>query len=222
VLLARAGRLWKSCKHFEYPLDNRQTCLYHVCMARIKAEHSEAKQRLLETADRLFYKEGVRAVGIDKVIAEAEVAKMTLYTHFKSKDDLIVAVLAYREQRVLEFFQDAIERHSKKNTEPLRAFFVALKEWFETEDFRGCAFQNATIELANPEHEASQFVRTHKQRFTEIIRGLVEKSVEKGSNKLAQMIYLLVEGAVVTAVIQGSSQPADLARDAAFRLLATP
>ena len=67
-----------------------------------QAQQSEARQRLLETADRLFYAGGVRSVGIDTIIAEAGVAKMTLYTHFPSKDDLIVAVLQYREGRVLE------------------------------------------------------------------------------------------------------------------------
>jgi AcrR family transcriptional regulator len=102
-------------------------------------ETSEARQRILETADRLFYQDGLRAVGIDRIIAEAEVAKMSLYKHFPSKDDLILAVLKYREQGVLEFFRSAMERHGKKAKNPLRAFFVALKEWFETPGFRGCA-----------------------------------------------------------------------------------
>ena len=127
-------------------------------MGRTKAT-SEARQRILETADRLFYQEGVRAVGIDRIIAEAGVAKMTLYTHFPSKDDLILAVLKYREQGVLEFFRSAMERHGKKAKNPLRAFFAALKEWFETPGFRGCAFQNAAVELADPAHPGTEFVR---------------------------------------------------------------
>ena len=95
-------------------------------------ETSEARQRILETADRLFYQDGLRAVGIDRIIAEANVAKMSLYKHFPSKDDLILAVLQYREESVLEFFRSAMERHGKKAKSPLRAFFAALKEWFET------------------------------------------------------------------------------------------
>src|SRR5437667_11635438 len=90
-------------------------------------ETSEARQRLLETADRLFYRDGIRAVGIDRIIAEAGVAKMSLYNHFPSKDDLILAVLKYREEGVLEFFRAAMERHGKKAKHPLRAFFAALK-----------------------------------------------------------------------------------------------
>ena len=190
-------------------------------MGRTRAGQSEARQRLLETADRLFYAEGVRAVGIDKIIAEAGVAKMTLYTHFPSKDDLIVAVLRHREEQVLEFFRSSMGRHGRHTRDQLRAFFAALKEWFESPDFRGCAFQNAAVELADPAHPGTRFVRDHKRRFTEIIRGLVEAAVGRGAARLTPMIALLVEGAIVTAVIQGTPAPADVARDAALRLVET-
>src|SRR5262245_62741191 len=103
-------------------VDYKQTGLYISPMER-KRETSEARQRILETADRLFNQDGIRSVGIDRIIAEAEVAKMSLYKHFPSKDDLILAVLAYREQAVLAFFREAMERHGKKMKNPLRAFF---------------------------------------------------------------------------------------------------
>lgn len=183
-----------------------------------KRETSEARQRILETADRLFYQDGIRAVGIDRIIAEAGVAKMSLYKHFPSKDDLILAVLQYREQGTLEFFRSAMERHGKKAKNPLRAFFAALKEWIERPGFRGCAFQNAAIELADPAHPGTEFVRGHKERFSEFLRGLVEKAVGKAA-KVAPAVALLVEGAIVTAVIQGKPDAADVARDAALKLV---
>jgi AcrR family transcriptional regulator len=186
-------------------------------MGRTRAATSEARQRILETADRLFYEHGVRAVGIDRVIAEAGVAKMTLYTHFPSKDDLILAVLRHRETGVLEFFRAATARHGKKG--PLKAFFAALKEWFESPGFRGCAFQNAAIELAAPEHPGAEFVRGHKQRFFELLRGIVEETVGRSAGKLAPAVSLLVEGAIVTAVVQGTPDAADVARDAALTLV---
>jgi AcrR family transcriptional regulator len=188
-------------------------------MGRTRGTTSEARQRILETADRLFYEEGVRAVGIDRIIAEANVAKMTLYTHFPSKDDLILAVLKYREEGVMEFFRSAMERHEKKTRSSLRAFFAALKEWFESPGFRGCAFQNALIELADPAHSGTEFVRGHKQRFAEFLRGLVEKSVGKGATKIAPAVALLIEGAIVVAVIQGKPDAADVAREAALKLV---
>jgi AcrR family transcriptional regulator len=184
-----------------------------------KRETSEARQRILETADRLFYQEGVRAVGIDRIIAEAEVAKMSLYKHFPSKDDLILAVLVYREQAVLAFFRAAMERHSKKTKNSLRAFFAALKDLFESPGFRGCPFQNAAIELADPKHPGTEFVRGHKQRFSQFLRGLVEESIGKAAPKIAPAVSILIEGAIVTAVIQGDPDAADVARDAALKLV---
>lgn len=184
-----------------------------------KQETSEARQRILETADRLFYQDGVRAVGIDRIIAEAGVAKMSLYKHFPSKDDLILEVLKYREEGVLEFFRSAMERHGKKLKNPLRAFFAALKDFFESPGFRGCPFQNAAVELADPAHPGTEFVRGHKQRFSEFLRGLVEESVGKAAAKLSPAISILVEGALVTAVIQGNPDVADVARDAALKLM---
>jgi len=184
-----------------------------------KRETSEARQRILETADRLFYQEGIRSVGIDRIIAEAAVAKMSLYNHFPSKDNLILAVLEYREVNVLRFFRSSMERHAKKSKNALRAFFAALKDFFESPGFRGCPFQNAAVELADPTHPGSEFVRGHKQRFSEFLRGLVEETVGKAAAKVAPAVSVLVEGAIVTAVIQGNSDAADVARDVALKLV---
>lgn len=183
-------------------------------------ETSEARQRILATADRLFYQDGIRAVGIDRIIAEAEVAKMSLYKHFPSKDDLILAVLKYREEKIREFFGAAIERHSKRTKDKVRAYFAALKDWFESPGFRGCAFQNAAVELADPAHAGSQFVKDHKRRFQEFLAGLVKESLGKDAAKVAPAVGLLSEGAIVTAVIQGSADAVDVALVAALKLVA--
>ncbi len=188
-------------------------------MERTKAT-SEARQRILETADRLFYQDGIRSVGIDRIIAEAAVAKMSLYKHFASKDELILATLKYREEKVLAFFGLAMERHGKRTKTKLRAFFAALKDWFESPGFRGCAFQNAAVELADPQHPGSDFVKGHKRRFQEFLSGLIEESLGKGAAKVAPAVGLLVEGAIVTAVIQGSPDAVDVARDAALKMVA--
>lgn len=184
-----------------------------------KREIPDVRQRILETADRLFYQDGLRAVGIDRIIAEAGVAKMSLYKHFPSKDDLILAVLRYREEAVLAFFRTAMERHGKKMKNSLRAFFAALKDLFESPGFRGCPFQNAAIELADRNHPGTEFVRGHKQRFNEFLRGMVEESIGKAAPKVAPAVTILIEGAIVTAVIQGSPDAADVARDAALKLV---
>ena len=194
-----------------------------VCILRFVKRNavptSEARQRIVETADRLFYKDGIHAVGIDRVIAEAGVAKATLYKHFRSKDELILAALQHREHLVLEFYRTELARHDGRPKEKLRALFNALKDRFASPGYRGCAMQNAALELANPAHPASKFVREYKRRFVEMIRGVVEEAAGKEAARLAPAIALLFEGAIVTAVIQGDPEAARVARDTALRLV---
>jgi AcrR family transcriptional regulator len=189
-------------------------------MGRTRTTASEARQRLLESADRLFYAQGIRAVGVDAVIADAGVAKATLYAHFPSKDDLILAVLHHREEQVMQFFRTAIERHERRTKDKLRAFFAALRDWFTTPGFRGCAFQNAAAELADADHPGSRFVREHKRRFADFLRELVIASVGSAGAAVVAPIALLIEGAIVSAVIAASPDAADVAREAALKLLA--
>lgn len=189
-------------------------------MSKSRAKSSDARQRIVETAERLFYAEGVRAVGIDRIIAEAEVAKMSLYNHFPSKDDLILAVLQFREEKFDGMFVKWMDRHSSKGVDRLSAFFAALKDWFESPGFRGCMFINARVELADAKHPASKFSACHKERFHQMLGKIIEESSGVKSNAVASAIALLVEGAIVTAVMTQSSEPADVAKDAALALVA--
>jgi hypothetical protein len=95
-----------------------------------------------------------------------------------------------------------------------------LKDLFESPGFRGCPFQNAAVELADPKHPGTDFVRGHKQRFSEFLRGLLEeKGGKAAAAKIAPAVALLVEGALVTNAVQGNAHAADVARDAALKLL---
>jgi AcrR family transcriptional regulator len=190
-------------------------------MSKTATHKSDARLRIVETAERLFYAEGVRTVGIDRIIAESAVAKMTLYNHFSSKDDLILAVMKYREQKFDGMFEKWMERHVSKGLDRLEAFFAALKDWFQSPGFRGCMFINAHVELADSKHPASKFSAAHKERFHELLRQIVEVTAgAKAAESVSSAIALLVEGAIVTAVMEQSSKPAEVARDAALALVA--
>lgn len=180
-----------------------------------------ARERLLNTADQLFYREGIRAVGIDRVIAEAGVAKMTLYAHFKSKDELILAVLQRREQTEMEFFRSETQRHAKKEKSKLRAFFATLKDWMQRPEFRGCAFINATVELADPHHPVTVYARGQRERFNRMVYELLTDSLknQKNAAELLPAILLLVEGTIVTAQLTGDPGCADTAWKAAQKLI---
>lgn len=185
-----------------------------------KTRSGSARDRIIETAERLFYAYGVRGVGIDRIIAEAGVAKMTLYNHFPSKDDLILAVLQHRESRVDAMFEASMKRHADGGLDPLECFFAALKDWFEDPAFRGCAFINASVELADSAHPASIFSSEHKKRFRRMVARIVSETRPTAPPSVAAAVSLLVEGAIATAVMEGGSAPADIARDAALALVA--
>lgn len=185
-----------------------------------RTRKSDARQRLIETAETLFYAEGIHAVGIDRIIAEAGVAKMTLYNHFASKDDLILAVLQYREEQVNKMFAKSIERHVRRGMSRLEAFFAALKDWFKSKGFRGCSFINASVELADAQHPAAEFAAAHKVKFHGMLEEIVAETVgAKRAKSLAPAISLLVEGAIVGAAMEQSTRPADVARDGALSLI---
>ncbi len=189
-------------------------------MSKTRAKKSDARQRIVDTAEQLFYAEGIRAVGIDRIIAEAGVAKMTLYNHFPSKDDLILAVVQFREAKFDAMFEKWMERHVKAGMNRLEAFFAALKDWFKSPGFRGCMFINTCAELADAEHPASKFSADHKERFHAMLKQIVQ--VENGdqiAKAVAPAIALLVEGAIVCAVMQQSVKAAEVAKNAAFGLI---
>lgn len=153
-----------------------------------------ARDRILHTAHDLFYRDGIRATGIDRVIAEAGVTKATFYRHFPSKHVLVMAFLDARHGRWMKAFDDALARHHGEGT---RAVAHALREWFQDPVFRGCAFINAVVELGGSEPEVEAVARRHKRHMTDSIRMLLQQEgLEAGD---ADAIALAVDGAIVQA-----------------------
>lgn len=180
-------------------------------------ERDGVRRRILDAAAELFYREGVRAVGVDRIAAEAGVAKMSLYYHFRSKDELVAAWLRRRDDEWLGWLQQEVERRAGN---PLLAVFDALREWFETPTFRGCAFVNAHAELGRSNPAAAQIVAAHKRSLTTYLASLARRQRAVEPDDLARELLLLVDGAIVTASIQGDTGAAGTARAAAAKLLA--
>ena len=131
-----------------------------------KREKVDLSQQILDTAAELFYREGVRSVGVDRIAAESGVAKMTLYYHFRSKDELVAAWLRRRDDEWMSWLASAVERRRGSR---LLAVFEALREWFETPTFRGCAFVNAYGELGWSNPAAAEIVASHKRKLNEYL-----------------------------------------------------
>lgn len=158
-----------------------------------------ARERILRTAHDLFYAEGLRATGIDRVIAEAGVTKVTFYRHFPSKNDLILAYLNLRHEQWMTWFTDALARHGGASA-GAQALPPVMKEWFRGKalgDFRGCAFLNGVSEMGPALPAVIEVTRQHKQQMTDAIAAILPPS--KKRQRTAEALACAVDGAIVQA-----------------------
>jgi AcrR family transcriptional regulator len=188
-------------------------------MPRRKVSTSRRRARLLETAWRLFYRDGYRSVGIDTILAEASVAKMTLYNHFSSKDKLIVAVIEKRSEEILTELAATVEAAGKSAKRRLLAVFDFLEVLFGSRDFSGCAFIRAISEYPDTNHPVHRAAWAHKRAFRKMLVGLAKEAGAKDPAALADNFRLLIDGALVAAHATGQVTPAKTARIAANELL---
>jgi AcrR family transcriptional regulator len=173
----------------------------------------------MATAWRLFYRDGFRAVGIDTLLGEARVAKMTLYHHFASKEELIVAILEQRSAALIAGVDQSLAQAGRSPARRLAAVFDGLKDWFESDDFKGCAFIRALSEYPDPEHPIHRAAWRHKRALNARLRKVAEDAGAKNPAAVADTISLLVDGTIVAAHATRSAAPADQARLAAAHLL---
>jgi|TARA_R110002072_G_scaffold115466_8_gene245782 AcrR family transcriptional regulator len=179
---------------------------------------------LIETAQTLFNAEGFHAVGIERILSEGNLAKMTLYRHFPSKNALILGVLEAREKAVNGWFREVLADPNLEGKGRLLAIFDALEVWFENRSplgkFSGCLFVRASGEFPHPTDPVHLAAADAKQAFVEMVAAAAELERFKKPRLLARELTLLKEGAIALAQIQGASKPALDAKNAAERLLA--
>ncbi|RYF21470.1 MAG: TetR/AcrR family transcriptional regulator [Comamonadaceae bacterium] len=161
-----------------------------------------ARERILWTAYSLFYCDGVRATGIDKVIAEAGVTKVTFYRHFPSKNDLVLAFLQERHVRWMAWFDEALQRHGNSP----RALAPALGEWLCDATFRGCAFLNTSAELGATVPEVCAAALEHKDDVSARIQALLPPSRQRAAH--ARLLCMVMDGAIARALYEGSPHAA--------------
>ena len=180
---------------------------------------SAARERVLTTAYDLFSRRGVRAVGIDVIIAEAGVAKMTLYRHFPSKDDLVLAFLDRREQLWTKGWLEAtVARRAVAPRERLLAIFDVFDEWFHRDDFEGCSFINVLLETFEPDHRVREASVLYLANIRDFLRGLAKDAGAARPDDLARKWHILMKGSIVAAG-EGDRLAALRARDVGQLLL---
>ena len=181
---------------------------------------AEAEGAILEAAGRLFLRNGYRAVGVDTIVAEAGVAKMTLYAHFPSKDDLIVAYLERANEQFWAWLEVAVAGVEDPGAK-LVAMFDAVGRLADSQQCLGCTFQGAAGEFPDPEHPGHRVAAAHKQAVLDRLAGLAEAAAGlRDPAELAQQLLLLMDGAWVAARIFGPDNPAAQVPAAARALIA--
>ena len=170
-----------------------------------------ARQRLLEAGDELFYNEGIHAVGIDRILEHANVAKGSLYYNFAGgKDDLIEQYLAGRHGQWKTVVDEAVARAATP-TDRILAVFDALGELFARPDYRGCAFVNATAE-ARPDSVEARAATEFRGWVHELFRGLVAGVPARRPDELVEQLVVLYDGATTTAQMDHTAASAEVAR----------
>jgi len=171
----------------------------------VSAAHAQA--RLLDAADELFYREGVRNVGIDSLVALAGVNKMSLYRQFESKDALLLAYLERQDQCFWDKFETSIAKHPDAPQLQLPQFFNDWAQRASAPDYRGCPFVNVAAEFADPEHPARRFVLGNKTRLLARITEIVTAIGVADPMTLAYGIALMIEGCYTASQTYGPGHP---------------
>jgi AcrR family transcriptional regulator len=184
-----------------------------------RAVGTSARQRILDNAYDLFSRRGIRAVGIEEVISRSAVAKATLYRHFPSKNDLVLAFLAQREQLWTRQLVEAGARERGATAEErLLAIFDVFHNWFQREDYEGCSFIKVLLETGDREHPVGAASAHYLENIRAIVRGLAEEAEVRDPEAFALSFHILMKGAIVQAA-EGDRQAAHRAKAMAQLLL---
>lgn len=179
---------------------------------------SASKNKLFQTAARLFYQHGYRSIGVDTLAAESGIGKMTLYRYYPSKDDLIVSYLEDSNETFWKNFED-ITKDASTPRDKLLAFFESLQEYVKTPACYGCPFLNIATEYPETDYPGHKIALEHKQSVRARFHGLAKEAGANNPEVLADHLFLLMDGAYMAARMFGTKNPASNLASAAETLI---
>jgi len=177
------------------------------------------RDELVGKALKAFYANGFHATGMDRLVEETGISKTSMYKHFRSKEDLIIAALQRRDAEFRDWLFARMAALGKTPRGQLLAMFDALGEWFEDPGFRGCMFIKAASEFQDPDHPIHAQCAAHKALLFDHLRALAAEAGAGDPDLLARQMLILKEGAIVTAQVEGRRTAAVQAKDAAMTLV---
>lgn len=190
--------------------------------SRRETAPASARERLLAAASRLFHESGIKATGVDSIIAAADVAKATFYRHFPSKNHLVVAWLEDARTNWLVDVRRTAEERASSPAEVIPLLFDVAAEWFEVNGFRGCPYLNVSAELADQAHPALPVVRAYLDQVAVHMEELAAAAGLPDPEGSGRQLKLLMSGAISQSVAYHSAAPFDTAREVAMRVVDLP
>lgn len=178
------------------------------------------RDHIIEVAIKLFCEHGFHATGVDRIMREAKVSKKTLYNHFRSKDELILAALQKHDSVFRNNFVKDVEQLSNTPKGQLVAIFDAAENWFSAQNFFGCMFVNVVGEYSDTNSPMRDVSKSFKKMIWRYIHDLCSQAGVTDPSSMANQLALLFEGAIVTAQISGTALSAATAKNVAIQLLA--
>ena len=179
---------------------------------------NETRDIILDVTEKLIYRHGIAATGMDFLVKTAGVSRKSIYRYFANKDELVIAALQRRDERWMRWLRTEVERREDTG-ERLLALFSALKDWFGTADFRGCAFINTSGETGDPHDPVRLLAKAHKQKLFEYALELCQAHGTPDPERQAAQLLILIDGAITVALVMGDSTAADNAQCMAQTLL---
>ncbi|MCA8373004.1 TetR/AcrR family transcriptional regulator [Burkholderia multivorans] len=186
---------------------------------------SGVRERLLDAAEALIYSGGIHATGVDAIVKRSGAARKSFYSHFESKEALVVAALERRDARWMRWFVDATRARGKSPRAQLLGMFDVLRDWFAQPGFHGCAFLNTSGEIADADDPVRVVAREHKARLLAFVRERLDAYADVAGierrmlARLARQWLVLIDGAIGVALVSGDAGAARDARAAAELLL---
>lgn len=178
----------------------------------------DTQVRLLRATENLIYQGGINATGMDLIVKTSGVARKSLYKHYPTKEALVAAALQARDERWMQWFIAATTQAATPRAR-LMSVFDALREWFASEGFRGCAFINAAGEIGDPANPIREVSRLHKARLLAHVLTLTQDAGVPDPDDTARQFLVLIDGAIAVALVTGDLSITDSAERAAAALL---
>lgn len=182
-------------------------------------QRGEHRRKILAVATELFYRNGIHATGIDTIIAQSNIARMTLYKHFPSKESLIEAVLRNHVENTRQHLESISKQTDKTPEERLWLLFEGVNQTVQAPEFFGCPFINATAEYSDANHPFHRIAVEYKQMFRDYIFQIVEQLNVADPQALTAQLFLLIEGMLVAAQVDAQQHTSEQALAAAHILV---